>query len=59
MSGEKVCPFCSSSDVMVKQKDDPIGEYWVVECNCCGATGPINAEYLAILGWECRTEVQL
>lgn len=60
---KKMCPFCGSTDIEIKEEDDSAGEYCVLSieprysaiCNECGARGPDESNVDdASAAWEKR-----
>ena len=50
---KKGCPFCQQKDGIIVKSTPPAMEGLQVECNDCGARGPIyETKEEAISGWE-------
>lgn len=53
MKSEKGCPFCREDVFQIVKSAPPAGEGLQVECDNCGARGPVyESEEEAITGWE-------
>ena len=58
MAELKPCPFCEDKDAPFVNKKFIIGGDWHwVECDCCGARGPIYMpKQAAIAAWNKRSK---
>lgn len=53
MKSKNGCPFCREFIIQIVKSTPPASEGLQVECDNCGARGPIyNTEKEALTGWE-------
>jgi len=53
MKSNNGCPFCNHTVIQIVKSTPPASEGLQVECDNCGARGPIyDTKKEALLGWE-------
>ena len=56
MQSKNGCPFCQDKVIEVVKSIPPAAPGFQVECDNCGARGPISSKEGAIVEWEALSE---